>query len=151
MDPQRRLIDLKTANRSTHHVPEDLNKESPHDTVGHPQHKEDGSVSDVPLSELVVGDRVLVKPREKFPADGAVVEGDTSVNEAMLTGESQPVAKKAGGKVIGGSINGEGSITIEVKGTGKDSFLSQVIDLIREAQESKSKTQDLANTAALRH
>jgi len=55
------------------------------------------------------------------------VEGDTSVNEAMLTGESQPVAKKAGGKVIGGSINGEGSITIEVKSTGKDSFLSQVI------------------------
>jgi len=88
---------------------------------------QDGSVSDVPLSELVVGDRVLVKPGEKLPADGAVVEGDTSVNEAMLTGESQPVAKKAGGKVIGGSINGEGSITIEVKSTGKDSFLSQVI------------------------
>ena len=77
------------------------------------------------------------------------MEGETSVNEAMLTGESKPVTKRAGGKVIGGSINGEGSIIIEVKGTGKDSFLSQVIDLVKEAQESKSKTQDLANTAAL--
>ena len=109
----------------------------------------DGSVKDVPLSELAVGDKVLVKPGEKLPADGAVVEGETSVNEAMLSGESKPVTKRAGGKVIGGSINGEGSIIIEVKGTGKDSFLSQVIDLVKEAQESKSKTQDLANTAAL--
>ena len=109
----------------------------------------DGSVKDVPLNELALGDKVLVKPGEKLPADGAVVEGETSVNEAMLTGESKPVTKKAGGKVIGGSINGEGSITVEVKGTGKDSFLSQVIDLVRVAQESKSKTQDLANMAAL--
>ena len=67
----------------------------------------------------------------------------------MLTGESTPVAKATGGKVIGGSINGEGSLTIEVKGTGKDSFLSQVIDFVKQAQESKSKTQDLANTAAM--
>jgi Cu2+-exporting ATPase len=109
----------------------------------------DGSVKDVPLNELALGDKVLVKPGEKLPADGAVVEGETSVNEAMLTGESRPVTKKAGGKVIGGSINGEGSITVEVKSTGKDSFLSQVIDLVRVAQESKSKTQDLANMAAL--
>ena len=76
-------------------------------------------------------------------------KGESSVNEAMLTGESTPVTKKAGGEVIGGSINGEGSLTIEVKGTGKDSFLSQVIDLVKQAQESKSKTQNLANTAAL--
>jgi Cu2+-exporting ATPase len=109
----------------------------------------DGSVKDVPLSELAVNDRVLIKPGEKVPADGVVVEGESSVNEAMLTGESTPVTKKTGGKVIGGSINGEGSLTIEVKGTGKGSFLSQVIELVRQAQESKSKTQDLANTAAL--
>jgi Cu2+-exporting ATPase len=109
----------------------------------------DGSVKDVPLSELAVDDKVLIKPGEKIPADGVIMEGKSSVNEAMLTGESTPVTKKTGGKVIGGSINGEGSLTIEVKGTGKDSFLSQVIDLVKQAQESKSKTQDLANTAAM--
>jgi ATPase, P-type (transporting), HAD superfamily, subfamily IC len=109
----------------------------------------DGSVKDVPLGELAVDDKVLIKPGEKIPADGVVVEGESSVNEAMLTGESTPVTRKAGGKVIGGSINGEGSLTIEVKGTGKDSFLSQVIDLVKQAQESKSKTQKLADTAAM--
>jgi len=109
----------------------------------------DGSVKDVPLSELEVDDKVLIKPGEKIPADGVIVAGESSVNEAMLTGESTPVSKKAGGKVIGGAINGEGSLTIEVKGTGKDSFLSQVIDLVKQAQESKSKTQNLADTAAM--
>jgi Cu2+-exporting ATPase len=109
----------------------------------------DGSVTDVPLSELAVDDKVLIKPGEKIPADGVIVDGESSVNEAMLTGESTPVTKKTGGKVIGGAINGEGSLTIEVKGTGKDSFLSQVIDLVKQAQESKSKTQDLADTAAM--
>jgi Cu2+-exporting ATPase len=109
----------------------------------------DGSIKNVPLNELAVDDKVLIKPGEKIPADGAIVAGESSVNEAMLTGESTPAAKKTGGKVIGGSINGEGSLTIEVKSTGKDSFLSQVIDLAKQAQESKSKTQDLANTAAM--
>jgi Cu2+-exporting ATPase len=109
----------------------------------------DGSVKDVPLGELAVNDRVLIKPGEKIPADGVIVAGESSVNEAMLTGESTPAPKTTGGKVIGGAINGEGSLTIEVKGTGKDSFLSQVINLVKQAQESKSKTQDLANTAAL--
>jgi Cu2+-exporting ATPase len=109
----------------------------------------DGSVRDVPLDELGLDDRVLVKPGEKIPADGEVVDGETSVNESMLTGESKPIHKNAGSKVIGGSINGEGSITVEVKKTGKDSFLSQVVELVKEAQESKSKTQDLANRAAL--
>ena len=109
----------------------------------------DGTVKDVPLGELKEGDRVLVKPGEKVPADGEVVDGETSVNESMITGESIPVPKKKGAKVIGGSINAEGSITLEVQKTGKDSFLSQVIELVKEAQESKSKTQDLANRAAL--
>lgn len=109
----------------------------------------DGSSQDVPLEDLRVGDRVLVKPGEKLPVDGEVVGGETSVNEAMLTGESKPVSKKTGSQVIGGSINGEGSITVEIKKTGKDSYLSQVIDLVRQAQESKSKTQDLASRAAL--
>lgn len=109
----------------------------------------DGSVKDIPLGELAVNDKVLIKPGEKVPADGVIVSGESSVDEAMLTGESTPVTKKTGGKVIGGAVNGEGSLTIQVKGTGKDSFLSQVIDLVKQAQESKSKTQDLANTAAL--
>lgn len=109
----------------------------------------DGSVKDVPLSELAMDDKVLIKPGEKIPADGVITEGESAVNEAMLTGESTPVTKKTNDKVIGGAINGEGSLTIAVKGTGKDSFLSQVIDLVKQAQESKSKTQDLANTAAM--
>lgn len=109
----------------------------------------DGNTRDVTLSELGIGDRVLVKPGEKIPADGEVVEGETSIDESMLTGESTPVAKSAGSKVIGGSINSEGSIKVEVKKTGKDSFLSQMVELVKEAQESKSRTQDLANRAAL--
>jgi Cu2+-exporting ATPase len=109
----------------------------------------DGSVRDVPLGSLVVGDYVLVKPGEKVPADGQVVDGETSVNESMLTGESKPVTKEAGATVIGGAINGEGAITVQVEKTGKDSFLSQVIDLVKQAQESKSRTQDLADRAAL--
>ncbi len=109
----------------------------------------DGSVTDVPLAELNVSDRVLVRPGEKMPVDGAVVDGETSANEAMLTGESRPVVKKPGHDVIGGSINGEGSVTVEVRRLGSDSFLSQVIELVRQAQESKSRTQDLANRAAL--
>ena len=109
---------------------------------------EDGTMLDVPLDELHKGDQVLVKPGEKMPADGKVVDGESSINEAMITGESMPVTKNKGSKVIGGAINGEGSITLKVEKTGKDSFLSQVIDLVQRAQESKSKTQDLANRAA---
>jgi Cu2+-exporting ATPase len=113
-------------------------------------HKVDerGNVRDIPLEEIVTGDILLVRPGEKIPADGSVIEGDTSVNEAMLTGESKPVSKVKGDEVIGGSINGEGAITIEVKKTGAESFLSQVVALVREAQESKSHTQELADRAA---
>lgn len=107
-----------------------------------------GMVHDIPLSQLKNGDSVLVKPGEKIPADGDVIEGETSVDESMLTGESKPVAKKTGDGVIGGSVNGEGSITVIVRKTGADSFLSQVIELVRQAQASKSKTQDLADRAA---
>jgi Cu2+-exporting ATPase len=109
----------------------------------------DGSTTEVPLDELVVGDKVLVKPGEKIPADGKVIDGETSVNEAMLTGESTPVAKKVDSVVIGGSVNGEGSITVEVEKTGKDSYLAQMTELVRQAQESKSRTQNLADRAAL--
>lgn len=110
--------------------------------------QEDGSTKDVALEELKSGDRVLIKPGEKIPADGVVIKGNSSVNESLMTGESKPATKSDGDEVIGGSLNGEGSLTIEINRTGKDSFLSQVIDLVRQAQESKSRTQDLANRAA---
>lgn len=109
---------------------------------------EDGSTQDVPVSELQGGDKLLIKPGEKVPADAVIIKGVSSANESMLTGESVPVSKKQGDTVIGGSINGEGSITVEVKHTGEESFLSGVIKLVQEAQASKSKTQDIANRAA---
>ena len=108
----------------------------------------DGKMVDVKIETLKPGDRVQVLPGEKIPVDGAVIEGETSVNESMLTGESRPVTKKAGDNVIGGSINGEGSISVEVKKTGSETYLNQVIELVKRAQESKSKTQDLADNAA---
>jgi Cu2+-exporting ATPase len=110
---------------------------------------EDGETEDVAVDELVNGDRILIKPGEKVPADGRIVDGHSSLNEAMLTGESKPVEKSEGDEVIGGSINGEGALEVEVERTGDDSYLSQVITLVREAQASKSKTQDLANRAAV--
>lgn len=111
--------------------------------------KEDGSIEEVPVGELVKGDRVLVKPGEKIPTDGVIVEGRTTVNEAMLTGESKPVEKGEGDKAIGGSINGESAIKIGVEKTGEETYLSQVVQLVRQAQESRSRSQDLANRAAL--
>lgn len=111
--------------------------------------RKNGETVDVAVDQLKIGDRVLVKPGEKVPVDGTVVEGASSVNESMLTGESKPVTKNSGNEVIGGSINGEAAFVVEVKKTGKDTYLSQVVELVRTAQESKSKTQDLANRAAL--
>jgi Cu2+-exporting ATPase len=109
----------------------------------------DGQTMEVPLDELKVGDTVLVKPGEKIPVDGRVIDGQTSVNEAMLTGESLPVQKQQDDALIGGSINGEGSLHVEVQKTGKDSYLAQMTELVRQAQESKSRTQGLADRAAL--
>jgi len=111
--------------------------------------RSDGSIEQVPLDALHPGDRVLVKPGERIPTDGLVVAGRTSVNQAMLTGESQPVEKREGDEVIGGAVNGEGAITVEVRRTGADTYLSQVIELVRKAQETRSRTQDLADRAAL--
>jgi Cu2+-exporting ATPase len=109
----------------------------------------DGNTTDVDLEQLQPGDVVVVKPGEKIPADGDVLEGRSSVDESMLTGESVPVAKSTGDRVIGGAVNGEGALAVTVARTGAESFLSQVIELVREAQESKSKTQDLADRAAM--
>ena len=109
---------------------------------------ENGGVIDIPVSELEIGDVVLIRPGEKIPSDGEVVEGDSYVNEAFLTGESKPVSKSTGDDVIGGSINAEGILHVQIEKTGEETYLSQVIKLVREAQMSKSRTQDLANRAA---
>jgi Cu2+-exporting ATPase len=108
----------------------------------------DGEIVDVPASSLQKGQHVRIKSGEKFPADGQVIDGRTSVDEGMLTGESRPVEKSVGDTVIGGSVNGSGSVVVEIGKTGKESYLNQVITLVRDAQQSKSRTQDLANRAA---
>jgi len=111
--------------------------------------KEDGQTEDVPVSDLEKGDRVRVKPGEKIPTDGIIVDGRTTVNEAMITGESKPVEKGEEDEVIGGAVNGESAIVVEVQKTGDETYLSQVVKMVKEAQESRSRTQDLANRAAL--
>lgn len=107
-----------------------------------------GQVEDVPTDSLDKGDLVLVRPGEKIPADGEVLQGESSVNEAMITGESRPVAKKEGDSVIGGTINNDGSLVVKVVRTGKDSAIAQIMELIRQAQETKPAVQKLADRAA---
>ncbi|MHA1266809.1 MAG: copper-translocating P-type ATPase [Candidatus Helarchaeota archaeon] len=110
---------------------------------------ETGEVVDVATSELLKLDKVLVRPGEKIPSDGKIVEGISSVDESMITGESVPLEKQIGDIVIGGSINGDGSLKVEIQKVGTETYLSQVIKLVQEAQQSKSRTQDIANRAAL--
>ena len=105
-------------------------------------------IHDVKTDSLKEGDVILVKPGEKVAADGIIQEGESYLNESMLTGESKPVQKIKGDKVIAGAINGNGSIKVTVSHSAKDSYLSQVIKLVDDAQKSKSKTQLLADTAA---
>src|SRR6187399_1605831 len=105
-------------------------------------------VMDVKLEELEQNDLILIKPGEKLPADGIVTDGESYLNESMLTGESKPVKKEKNDKVIGGSINGNGSLKVKVLHTGKDSYLNKVITLVQEAQKTKSRTQHLADRAA---
>ncbi|WP_339881022.1 copper-translocating P-type ATPase [uncultured Algoriphagus sp.] len=106
------------------------------------------SVEDVKLEDLKKDDIILIKPGEKVPADGIIVEGESYLNESMLTGESKPVKKGLENKVIGGSLNGNGSLKVKVEHTGKDSYLNKVITLVQEAQKSKSKMQNLSDRAA---
>jgi len=107
-----------------------------------------GEVEDVPLSELAKGETVLVKPGEKIPVDGVIRKGSSYVNEAMLTGESKPVEKEEKDQVIGGSVNGDGSLEVQIEGTGEESYLSRVIGMVRESQAAKSSTQALSDRAA---
>ena len=107
-----------------------------------------GNIIDVKSVELKKNDIVLVKAGEKIPADGIIVKGNSYIDESMLTGESKPIKKIVNNKVIGGSVNGDGVLEIKIIGTGEESYLNKVINLVKEAQESKSKTQRLADKAA---
>jgi P-type Cu2+ transporter len=102
----------------------------------------------VPVSKLKVGDQILVRPGGKIPADGEVVKGESDVNESMLTGESKPVKKVTKAQVIGGTINGNGALTIKITRIGDDTALAGIMKLVAEAQSSKSKTQIVADKAA---
>ncbi|MEK7064767.1 MAG: heavy metal translocating P-type ATPase, partial [Patescibacteria group bacterium] len=108
----------------------------------------DGKTVEVMTSELVKGDKVLVRPGEKIPVDGKVIEGESSVNEAMITGESKPVFKKIGDGVVGGTVNNDGALTIEITKVGAESALSQIMNLIKQAQTTKPSVQRLADKAA---
>ncbi len=109
---------------------------------------EDGSLETVPAEDLRHGDLLLVRPGSSLPADGLVEAGESDVNEAMLTGESRPVKKAPGVPVIGGTINGAGSLRVRVTATGKDTALAGIMRLVEQAQNSKSSTQILADKAA---
>jgi len=110
--------------------------------------KKDGQVEDVKIDRLAKDDIIMIKPGEKVPADGIIEEGSSYFNESMLTGESKPLKKEKENKVIGGSINGNGSIKMKVEHTGKDSYLNKVIKLVEEAQKAKSRMQNFSDRAA---
>ncbi len=110
--------------------------------------EQNGSPVKIKLEQLKNGDTVIIRPGEKVAADGLIVEGTSYLNESMLTGESVPVRKESGGKVIAGSINGDGALKIKATGVGKDSYLNKVINLVQDAQAAKSNTQNLADKVA---
>lgn len=110
--------------------------------------EKNGTITDIDLKELRNNDIILVKPGEKIPADGVVLDGKTTINESMLTGESVPVQKSVHDNIMAGSINGNGSIRAKITGTGEDSYLNKVIKLVQAAQAGKSRTQNLADKVA---
>ncbi len=110
--------------------------------------RSDGETEKVPVSELQEGDLVLVRPGANVPADGEIEEGESEVNEAMITGESKPVSKEPGDEVIAGTLNGDGSLRVRVTATGEDTALAGIMRLVEDAQQSKSQTQLLADRAA---
>ena len=106
------------------------------------------ALEDVPLTELRVGDVVLIRPGGSVPTDGTVIEGESDVDESMITGESVPVTKKAGSEVVGGTLNGSGSLRIRITHVGDDTALAGMMRLVEHAQTSRSRAQDLADRAA---
>ena len=105
-------------------------------------------LEEVPVSALHEGDVVLVRPGQNVPADGIVSDGESTVNESMITGESQPITKRLEDRVIAGTINGSGSLRVSITGTGEHTALAGIMRLVEEAQTSRSRTQDLADRAA---
>src|SRR6185436_9770127 len=108
----------------------------------------DGREAEVPLADLKIGDRLRVRPGEKVPVDGTCVEGSSSVDESMLTGEPVPVPKKQGDKVTGATINGKGSLVIRAERVGADTLLSQIVHMVAEAQRTRAPVQRLADHVA---
>ncbi len=102
----------------------------------------------IPVSELKIGDVVFARPGGKIPADGEIVEGESDVNESMITGESKPVSKNAGDRVVAGTVNGDGSLKIKVSQIGENTFMAGIMRLVAEAQASKSRLQILSDRAA---
>jgi Cu+-exporting ATPase len=108
----------------------------------------DGREKEIPVSQVRIGDRIIVRPGEAFPVDGAILDGESSVDESMLTGEPIPVDKQAGDSVAAGTINGEGRLRIEARKVGKDTALARIIRMVQEAQGSKAPVQALADRVA---
>ena len=109
---------------------------------------DDGSEEDVPLEEVQIGDKLRVRPGEKIPVDGKIVEGSSSVDESMITGEAIPVEKSSGDKVIGATVNGTGTMVVQAKKVGADTLLSQIVEMVASAQRSKAPIQKMADIAA---
>jgi Cu2+-exporting ATPase len=109
----------------------------------------DGETEDVPIDRLEPSDRVLVRPGERIPVDGVILDGRSSIDESMVTGESVPVERGPDDQVTGGTVNGDAAITVEVQSIGEGTYLSQVVDMVRSAQAARSRTQDFADRAAM--
>jgi Cu+-exporting ATPase len=109
---------------------------------------ENGAEREIPITRVKVGDRLVIRPGERIPVDGAVIEGDSAVDESMLSGEPLPVDKRPGDRLVGGSINGEGLLKMEARAVGRQTVLAQIIRLVQEAQGSKAPIQALADRVA---
>src|SRR5262249_38625870 len=110
--------------------------------------KEDGSDEEVSLDQIAVGDRLRVRPGEKVPVDGILLEGRSSLDEAMVTGESMPVTKEAGAKLIGGTLNQTGAFVMRAEKVGRDTMLSRIVQMVAAAQRSRAPIQRLADQVA---